>query len=124
MADSGDLNIEAIAHKIATQYAVLAASCDMLPIPIAIPEPTETLSNRDTVPAVRRVAEIADGQPVPEEVQAHLFTAAIFWLTAMDLLGILVSNQWNEVRGFQALAALDVSGSALADLGTWLLGQD
>lgn len=124
MADSNNLNLEAIARSIAKQYAVLVAACEMLPIPVALPEPTETLSNADTVPAVRRLAEIADEQPVPVEVQASIFTAALFWLTAMDMLGLLVVNEWNDIRGFQALAALEMSGSALADLGTWVLNQD
>ncbi|MFC8676704.1 hypothetical protein ACFUEN_28965 [Streptomyces griseorubiginosus] len=124
MADSNDLSHEGIATKLATQYAVLVRACEMLPIPIALPEPNAFMSNVEMVPAVRRVADIADAQPIPEEIQSHLFTAAIFWLTGMDLLGMLVTNEWNEIRAFQALAALSMSGSALADLGVWVLEQE
>ncbi|MCX4575628.1 hypothetical protein OHB41_21030 [Streptomyces sp. NBC_01571] len=123
MADSGDLSIEAIARKIAGQYAVLQISCEMLPVPIALPEASVTLSNLDTIPAVQRVVDLAEEQPMPEEVQAHLFTAAIFWLTAMDLLGIIVANEWTDARAYQALGALSISGDALKDLGTWLVDQ-
>ncbi|MFI1535545.1 hypothetical protein [Streptomyces anandii] len=125
MADFDELSTERIARSLAKQYAVLIASCEMLPIPVSLPRSTNgELSNVDTVPAVRRLAELAGEQPMPEEIQAALFTAAIFWLTAMDQLGIIIANQWHDIRGFQALAALEMSGSALADLGAWLLDQD
>lgn len=124
MADSGDLTVEVIARRIAGQYAVLQISCEMLPVPIALPEAAATLSNLDTVPAVRRVVDLAEEQPMPEEIQAHLFTAAIFWLTAMDLLGIILANEWSDSRGYQALGALSISGDALKDLGSWLIDQE
>ncbi|MFJ6540529.1 hypothetical protein ACIQMP_07775 [Streptomyces sp. NPDC091385] len=125
MADSEDLTLERIVNTLVRQYIVLVSACAMLPIPITLPKQGNgTFASAETVPAVRRLVEIAGEQPMPEENQADLFTAALFWLTAADMVELLIAIGWNEIRAFQALAALGVSGDALADLGIWILTQE
>jgi hypothetical protein len=122
MADSEDLTNEALARKLSTTYTTLAAACDMLPIPITLPR--RGVTNIEALPAVRRIVDLAEEQPMPEDVQAHLFTAAIFWLSALDVFAVLVNNEWNHQRAFQVAGCLSVAHDALSDLAEWLLAQD
>ncbi|MEW2164395.1 hypothetical protein AB0912_15585 [Streptomyces sp. NPDC007084] len=124
MADSEDLTAEAIARRLDTQYKMLQRCCVMLPVPINLPDMGAFQADVEAPPAVERTAEIATEQPMPEEAQAALFTACVFWLTGMDLLGIFAIGGWSRVRAHQILKALDISQDALKSLGEWLLAQD
>ncbi|WP_425832599.1 hypothetical protein [Streptomyces fractus] len=121
MADSQDLNIEDLAKKLSLTYQALALCCEQLPLPIALPRRGAT--NVEAEPAVRRIVELAAEQPMPEENQAHLFTAAIFWLTGLDVFRVLVMDGWNEVRALQMLSILTMTQDALQDLADWLSEQ-
>ncbi|MEV5606998.1 hypothetical protein [Streptomyces sp. NPDC052225] len=121
MADSEDLNIEELARKLSLTYQGLVLCCEQLPIPVALPRHGAT--NVEAEPAVRRVAELADDQPMPEEIKAHLFTAAIFWLSGLDVFRVLVMDGWHDARGLQVIGCLVVAQEALSDLGEWLIEQ-
>ncbi|MER8030706.1 hypothetical protein ABTZ78_17305 [Streptomyces bauhiniae] len=124
MADSNDFDQERITRSLIKQYMVLRSACEMMPLPIVLPKQADGIfDNSEASPAVRRIVEIADELPIPEENRAELFTAALFWLTASDLLAIILGHGWSDVRGFQALAALELSGDALAAFGMWVLDQ-
>ncbi|MEU0084912.1 hypothetical protein [Streptomyces sp. NPDC006274] len=118
MADSQDEMMEHIAFRLSVIYTGLVACCEALPLPISLP--TGAVSNLETVPAVRRVSEIAEEVPIPEDHQAQLFTAAILWLAAMDLYGLLVKMEYSEPRAHGALAAMLIAHDAVTDLAEWL----
>lgn len=121
MSDHED-EMKALAmQRLATAYAGLVACCENLPLPIALP--TGLVSNQDMVPAVRRIEQLADEQPMPEEQQSQLYTGAILWLAATDLYMLLVTEEYQEVRASGILGILMIARDAITDLGTWLLEQ-
>ncbi|MGW7198474.1 hypothetical protein [Streptomyces chryseus] len=119
MSDSQDETMRYLAQRLTTTYTGLIATCALLPVAITLPEGEVT--NLEAVPAVRRVMEIADEQPMPEEHQAELFTGATMWLAAMDLYALLVKNEYAEARASGALGILLIANDALQSLGHWLL---
>ncbi|MFD8687833.1 hypothetical protein [Streptomyces sp. NPDC059651] len=121
MSDNEDRMLEAVSHGLTVAYTGLIATCAMLPVPIALPE--GLVSNLEAVPAVRRVTDIVDEQPMPEAQHAMLYTAATLWLAAMDLFDLL-RVEFVEARAAGAIGILLTANDHLGDLGTWLLGEN
>ncbi|MFB6950194.1 hypothetical protein ACFCXP_11240 [Streptomyces niveus] len=117
MADSEDQAMERLAHHISMTYGVLATLC--LSLPVAVTLPTGLVSNLDVVPAVRRMMDIIEDQPMPEEQQATLFAACSFWLGAMDLYGLL-TRDFHIARANSAAACLLMCDDTMNDLIVWL----
>lgn len=88
MADSDDEQMIEIGVDLARLYGAIAEACSALPVPIQLPggiiEPSECLDS------IRRVVDIVKDIPMPEEQQANLFAACLFWLTGMDLFRLQV----------------------------------
>jgi hypothetical protein len=120
MADSNDKAMGHLASRLGEIYTALALICLSLPIEIVLP--IGTVTNLDTVPAVRRVVEIAEDQPMPEEVQAELYAACVFWLGAMDLYGILTQD-YHEARTQSAFANLIMAEDSARQVAEWIKAQ-
>lgn len=121
MSDHEDEMLATVSHGLTVAYTGLIATCAMLPVPITLPEGVVT--NLDAVPAVRRVCELADQQPMPEEQQAMLYTGATLWLAAMDLFELLRTGEYVEARAAGAVGILVTTNGHLRELGGWLLEQ-
>ncbi|MEV4974430.1 hypothetical protein [Streptomyces scopuliridis] len=122
MADSPDEMMEVLGDRIAETYIGLGMICANLPVPIELP--TGVVNARTLTAAVRRVSEIAEDQPMPEEQVAGLFTASILYLAALDLLGMLQHNPYEESRAAGALGVLVLAQENLKDLAEWLAADD
>ncbi|MFE5771430.1 hypothetical protein ACFQ7O_24055 [Streptomyces sp. NPDC056485] len=120
MSDSQDQIMKSVAHRLAVVYTGLFTTCENLPIPIALPDGGDAA---DIKAVVARVSQIAEEQPVPEEQQAQLFTAAVMWLAAADLYSILKMD-FLEARADAALGILLIARDAVTALGEWLIEMD
>ncbi|ARF62883.1 hypothetical protein B1H20_16920 [Streptomyces violaceoruber] len=121
MSDHEDEMMDLAVTRLRNVYGGLVACCAQLPLPITLP--TGVVTNFDTVPAVRRVEELADEQPMPEEQKGALYTAAVLWLAAADLYRLLVEEGYVEARAAGVLGTLLIARDSLKELGTWLLEQ-
>ncbi|NML55354.1 hypothetical protein HHL19_16415 [Streptomyces sp. R302] len=117
MSDQRDEILAHIAHDLSLTYSKLAMACGNLPVPVAIP--TGSVSNVEAIPAVRRVAELAEDVTMPVDQQAQLFASCCFWLGAMDIYGLLFAS-FHDVRAHSALANLIMANESLEDLLAWL----
>ncbi|MER7807903.1 hypothetical protein [Streptomyces sp900116325] len=121
MSDHEDEMMGLATARLTSVYGGLVACCEMLPIPITLP--TGLVTNLDMIPAVRRIEQLADEQPIPDEQQAQLYTAALLWLAAADLYKLLVQEDYVEARVGGLLGILMMARDNLKDLGEWLLAQ-
>ncbi|WP_052744212.1 hypothetical protein [Streptomyces odonnellii] len=121
MSDYEDDMMETLNRRLGTTYGGLVAVCANLPVPITLPQGVVT--NTEIIPAVRRVADISDEQPMPEDQHAQLFTGSVLWLTAADAFQLLIKEGYVESRAAGALGVLMIANDALTDLGGWLLEQ-
>jgi hypothetical protein len=120
MADSEDFVMGHLASRLGEIYTALALLCMSLPVEIVLP--VGAVTNIETIPAVRRVAEIVEDQPMPEEVQAELYASCLFWLGAMDLYGILTQD-YHSVRAQSALANLITAEQSAREVAEWIKDQ-
>lgn len=121
MSDHEDQMMSTAAHRLATTYGGLTACCAQLPLPIALP--TGLATNLEMVPAVRRIEQLAEEQPMPELQQSALYTSAVLWLAAADLYRLLVEEDYAEARVAGLLGILMIARDSINDLGSWLLEQ-
>lgn len=121
MSDFEDLAMRKIAQHLSVTYSGLVTICAALPIPVALP--TVAVSNLEAVPAVRRLMDITEDQPLPEQQQATLFAIAAFWLGAMDSYSLLHREEFHSARAHSAAAALLMADDHLMDLTVWLADQ-
>ncbi|MFD7016104.1 hypothetical protein [Streptomyces sp. NPDC059928] len=122
MSDNQDEVMETLAAHLSRAYSALATICLNLPIPVTLPA-TGAVSNLEAVPAVRRVMDIAEDQPMPEQQQATLFAICAFWLAGLDLYGLLAINEFHIARANSAAANLLMADDHMLDLGVWLFEQ-
>ncbi|MFF2522253.1 hypothetical protein [Streptomyces liangshanensis] len=101
-------------------YLHLVTACAALPVPISL---TEHFEPEEVVEAVKRVVDLSDEQPMPEDQQVDLFTGAIMILAATDLLAAL-NAEFAEWRAMAAMASLAVGMDSLHELMEWLAEND
>ncbi|MEU6513648.1 hypothetical protein [Streptomyces sp. NPDC046978] len=118
MADSQEYMVEALSSHLSSTYKGLALVCSRLPVPIELPLAGAT--NLEAVPALRRIMEIVEEVPMPEDHQAELFAACTFWLAAIDLFGLLVANKFHQARAQSVAACLIEADGILLELAEWL----
>ncbi|MER7814524.1 hypothetical protein [Streptomyces sp. NPDC096153] len=118
MSDSEDQMMENLAHRLAVSYSALATLCQNLPIEVTIP--TGEVSNSEIVPALRRVMEIVEDQPMPRSQQNLLHAACAYWLGAMDLYGLLATVEFHSARGHSVAACLVMADDMMRLLTAWL----
>lgn len=121
MSDFEEQSMRKISAHLSVTYSGLATLCSALPIPVTLP--TGAISNQEAVPAVRRLMDIAEDQPLPVEQQATLFTVAAFWLGAMDSYSLLYREEFHSARAHSAIAALLMADDHMIDLTVWLADQ-
>lgn len=121
MSDTADEMRNQLAAHLARAYAALATICLNLPIPVTLPGGIVTV--QDAVPAVRRLLEITEDQPMPEEAQANLFAACAFWLGAEDIFRLLVVDEFNGARAHSCAANLIMCEETMHDVTVFLLGE-
>ncbi|MFC7869651.1 hypothetical protein ACFUS2_00625 [[Kitasatospora] papulosa] len=121
MSDFEELATRKIAAHLSVTYSGLATLCAALPIPVTLP--TGAVSNLEAIPAVRRLMDITEDQPLPEQQQATLFAVGAFWLGAMDSYSLLVREEFHSARAHSAVAALLMADDHMMDLTVWLADQ-
>lgn len=122
MSDEHESRMMQLAVHIAAIYKGIVHACGSLPLPIALP--SGIVTPEEFVPAVRRVASIAEEIPgLPEEQQANLFATCVFWLGAMDLY--TMENHSSELMRDHCVAANCISAEeSLLELLYWLRRED
>lgn len=118
MSDFEDEAMRKMAAHLSTSYTVLATVCLNLPIPVTLP--TGAVSNVEVVPAIRRVMDIVEDQPMPQTQQATLFAVCAFWLAGMDIYTLLAREEFNIARAHSVAANLLMAEDHLMDLTVWL----
>ncbi|MEO3978795.1 hypothetical protein [Streptomyces sp. CAU 1734] len=124
MADSQDEMMEYLAHRLNFIYTGLVATCDDLPLPIALPRSHDGVSSIDALAALRRAADIADEVPMPESPRAALYTAIMMFLSASDLFALLIGVEYESHRADAALALLTFSEMYILELAAWLASDN
>ncbi|MEU1155759.1 hypothetical protein ABZ369_22460 [Streptomyces sp. NPDC005918] len=122
MSDFEDQAMTKLANHLARTYVALAHIAANLPIPVTLP--TGDVSNIEAIPAVRRMMELADDQPMPEEQQAELYAICSFWLGALDLYGMLAMVEFHSSRAHSVAANLLMAENHMLDLTEWIIEQD
>ncbi|MEU7044948.1 hypothetical protein AB0A77_28370 [Streptomyces varsoviensis] len=120
MSDREDQWAQDMGDGLGHTYTMLTVMCLRLPIEISLP--TGTVSNLETVPAVRRVLEIIEDLPMSEEDQADLFAACSFWLAAMDVYWVF-TKQPSWARVHSVWSCLYMVEDALTSLALKLPGE-
>lgn len=118
MSDFEDETTGKLAAHLSTSYTVLATVCLNLPIPVTLP--TGAVSNVEVVPAVRRIMEIVEDQPMPQQQQATLFAVCAFWLGALDIYSLLIRDEFATARANSVAANLLMAEDHMMDLTVWL----
>ena len=121
MSDTADEMRGDLAAHLAKTYGALATTCLNLPIPVTLPG--GVVEAGDAVAGVRRLMEITEDQPMPEQAQADLFSACAFWLGAEDLFRLLCTEEFNVPRAYSCAANLIMCENSLEDVVNFLLGQ-
>lgn len=119
MADREDEIMRALAHGISVVYTILVNVCWALPVPIGLPT-DQHIPAGDAVPAIERVAAIAEDQPMGELQAKQLYTGCIHLLAAIDLYA-LCATRFLETRANGVAANLDQAEEPLKALGLWLV---
>ncbi|UQA95644.1 hypothetical protein [Streptomyces halobius] len=120
MSDRQDMELGEFAEQLTDTYRDLVTTCLNLPVPITLH--AGVVRPAEAYPAVTRVIDLIEDQPLPEEQQMNLQVACCMWMAALDLYKL----QAGEARKYRlegAAMALAQADIALADLGSWLLEQ-
>ncbi|AEW94615.1 MULTISPECIES: hypothetical protein [Streptomycetaceae] len=117
MADENNDEHETMGSQIALLYIVIVLACRILPIPVELPRETSAGEA-----AIRRLLDILDEQPMPDEQKAHLSMACAFWLSAQDLHQLNAAN-WQGTRQYQIAANLMAGEGAITEFSEWAMGN-
>lgn len=121
MSDTADEMRGDLAATLAKTYKGLATTCLNLPVPVALP--SGFVDADDAVAGVRRLMDISEEEPMPEDIRAALFSACAFWLGADDLFRLLHTKEFNTARAYSCAANLIMCENSLEDVVAFLLGQ-
>ncbi|MER8233485.1 hypothetical protein [Streptomyces sp. NPDC094049] len=113
MSDKHEQDLNAISGPLGSCYLVIAKVCAHLPIPIELPVGI-VLDSAVAVPAVVRVTELIQDQPVDEEVQSALFSACLFWLASVKLFSRFTAIKDDPTAGVEIELILLVASDALS----------
>ena len=121
MADRDDEIMSVLAHSISATYSLLVDVCAALPVSITMPIDRHIPAS-DAIPAIQRVASLAEDQPMGEGQEAQLYTGCIHLLAAIDLYA-LCAARYMETRAEGVGANLLYADEALKNLLVWLLAN-
>ncbi|MFY3807656.1 hypothetical protein, partial [Escherichia coli] len=110
MSDEPDRQIENLDRALNSIYDLLASICSRLPIPITLPRGPVTDGN--AIPAVKRMIEIIDDQPLTHQLALGIWTGALHWLSAAHLLNAL-HIEWDHSLNLAAQLNLTTGGETL-----------
>jgi hypothetical protein len=119
MADRNDEVMGALAFTVSQVYSLLVHVCGMLPVPIGLPV-DHHIPTSLAVPAIRRITEVAQDQPMGEDQMLKLYGASIYLLAAIDLYG-LCSASYHDTRADAVAANLLLAEEDLESLEIWLM---
>jgi hypothetical protein len=119
MADRNDEIMEGLAHAISYIYTMLVDICGALPVRIGLPT-DHHIPASDAVPAIKRVSEVAQDQPMGELQTMQLYTGCIHLLAAIDLYG-LCAMRYEDTRAEGAGVNLWLAEQELKALALWLV---
>ncbi|MEV8544533.1 hypothetical protein [Streptomyces sp. NPDC051572] len=118
MADHKDESVGDLALSISMIYTILVNLCGKLPVPIGLPI-DQDVPGPATTPAIQRVAEVAEDQPMGDTQVEQLYLGCIYLLAAIDLYEICtVRFTMTRVEG--AAANLLLAEGELNTLTLWL----
>jgi len=123
MSDASEWGMRNVAAELVDFYDLLVALVASLPIPISLPS-GPAYDSKEIVPAVRRVVEIINDQPVSDEVKAGVWGVCLHWLSAAEMFTLLTARGWDEIRAQQALINLTAASVALEGLEEVLREQE
>jgi hypothetical protein len=121
MADHEDETMKALALSVSTVYTILVDVCRDLPVPIGLPVDSHIPAG-DAIPAIQRVVEIAEDQPMGELQAMQLYTGCIHLLAGIDLYALCVAR-YLDTRAEGVAANLLYAEKALNDLALWLVAN-
>lgn len=122
MSDKHEADMERMWEHFSALYMLTVAICALLPIPIELPRGLVTSTQmRDSI---RRVAEIASDQPIPEVEKANLWAGCIAFLAALDLFSIMMEVEDHPLRKEGTEAVLMTSEKSLRALSEWVSNQE
>ncbi|MFJ2178911.1 hypothetical protein ACIOHE_39210 [Streptomyces sp. NPDC087851] len=121
MADRKDEIMEGLALGISTVYRVLLDVCGALPVPIGLPV-DRNIPVGNAVPAIERVAEIAEDQPMGDLQTTQLYSGCIHLLVAIDLYA-LCAARYTNARAEGSSVNLLHARAELDPLYVWLISR-
>lgn len=121
MADDFDAKMEEVSERILHNYLGLRSLSALLPIPVQLPE--GNIVGQEVLDAVRRLGEIVEDQPMPEQTQTAVAAAAGFYLASIDLFGLQLTHPETD-RTLSLHCNLAGTWDALTFVMQWLLGPD
>ncbi|MDG4535313.1 hypothetical protein [Streptomyces sp. AV19] len=119
MADWTDLTEENGFSRLAQTHRRIAAACALLPLPVHIQPIRDGVRLGDVIDDVARVAKIIDENPLPEAVQASVFTSCTYWLAAMEVFANYLASPTEYRANAVAMLILD-SDLSLKVATEWL----
>ncbi|MGW7085033.1 hypothetical protein ACWGH2_16295 [Streptomyces sp. NPDC054871] len=122
MSDAEEFTLDRLLRRLSTYASALVDAMAALPLPIALPKNPQMELVKELRPAIIRAYEIIDEQPMPEEQIAQATTVLLYWIAASELT-VAYALQGGEWRSDAALLNLLAGEDHLADLLSWLSGQ-
>ncbi|WP_282698019.1 hypothetical protein [Streptomyces sp. CC208A] len=118
MSDENDRMQTTLAVALVEVYETLRLIGLFLPIPIALPKGPE-YKITEMAPAVRRMVELIQDQPMAEEEMALIWGAALTWCSAEMIFGRYLRDS-DPVTAMQTQLLIQEAGEALI---TYLDGE-
>lgn len=111
MSDNHDRMIHEVGEHIGRIYSLIASVCRALPLPINLPN-GPVIEGSEAIPAVKRVVEIIEDQPVDEIIQAGIWGGCLHWLAAAHLYSALLDHE-DQVLELEIGINLTTAGEGL-----------
>lgn len=124
MSDEFEHQVRETGNALAVTYKLLVQVCELLPVPITLPN-SEVIESREIIPAVARVVEIIEDQPINEIQQAGIWGACLHWLAGANLFTqMLAMETTDHMLDLQIQINVVVAGEALVLLSQELRHQE
>ncbi|WP_411140263.1 hypothetical protein [Streptomyces sp. x-80] len=123
MSDEFEHRVRETAHHLLVTYQLIIQVCELLPVPITLPN-SEVIESREIIPAVARVVEIIEDQPITEIQQAGIWGACLHWLAGANLFTQLLATPADPTLDLQIQINVVVAGEALVLISQELRHQE
>ncbi|MDG4531626.1 hypothetical protein [Streptomyces sp. AV19] len=122
MANWTDLTEDNGFNRLAQTHRYIAAACALLPLPVHIQPIRNGARIGDVIDDIARVAKIIDENPLPEAVQASVFTSCTYWLAAVEVFANYLASPAEYRANAFAMLILD-SELSLKMATEWLASE-